>query len=368
MWNSNYITTFGNTSKTFLTLAGGRLAMGLSTDIGIDLGTSSVLVYIKGRGVVLCEPSMVAIEHPTQRLLAVGTEAHKMLGRTPGNIVAVKPLKAGVIADFEITEVMLKHYIATVGERRRLFRPRIAVCIPAGITSVEKKAVIDAVTQSGAREAYLIEEPRAAALGADLDIFSPSGSMVVDIGGGTTDIAVLSMGEIVEGTSVRIGGDKFDEAITRFIKKEFNLFIGERSAENIKINIGSVNCDRRNLQMEVRGRDLVTGLPRSQSITTRQVARALSEPVSAILQGIKQVLEKTPPELAGDIMDKGVILSGGGGLLDGLAIYLSQETGVPFYLAEDPVSCVVKGTARVFKYMPQLSSSLASNRKIASIL
>ncbi len=342
--------------------------MGFSTDIGIDLGTSNVLVYLKDRGVVLCEPSVVAIEHSTNRLLAVGIEAQKMLGRTPGNIVAVKPLKAGVIADFEITEVMLKHYIATLGERRRIFRPRIAVCIPAGITSVEKKAVIDAVIQAGARETYLIEEPRAAALGADLNIFTPSGSMVVDIGGGTTDIAVLSMGEIVEGSSVRIGGDRFDEAIARFIKKEFNLFIGERSAENVKINIGSVSCGHRNLQMEVRGRDLVTGLPRSQIITTDQVAGALSEPVSAILQGIKQVLGRTPPELAGDIMDKGVILSGGGGLLHGLTIYLSQKTGVPFYLTEDPISCVVKGTAGVFKFMPRLFGSLASSRKVASII
>ncbi|HHX86857.1 MAG TPA: rod shape-determining protein MreB [Firmicutes bacterium] len=342
--------------------------MALSTDIGIDLGTSSVLVYIIGRGVVLCEPSVVAMEHPTHRLLAVGTEAQKMLGRTPGNIVAVKPLKAGVIADFEITEIMLKHYITMVGERRRLFRPRITVCIPAGITSVEKKAVIDAVTQAGARETYLIEEPRSAALGAELDIFNPGGSMVVDIGGGTTDIAVLSMGEIVEGTSVRVGGEKFDEAITRYVKRELNLFIGERSAENIKINIGSVRCDGHNQHMEIRGRDLVTGLPRSQIITTHQVAKALSEPVSAILQGIKQVFGRTPPELAGDVMEKGVVLSGGGGLLDGLTSYLSKETGVPFYLAEDPISCVAKGTAKVFKYMPQLSSSLDSNRKIASIL
>lgn len=339
--------------------------MGLSTDIGIDLGTSYVLVYIDGRGVVLCEPSVVALEHPTQRLLAVGTEAQKMLGRTPGNIIAVKPLTAGVIADFEITEVMLKHYISSLGERRRLFRPRIAVCIPAGITSVEKKAVIDAVTQSGARETYLIEEPRAAALGADLDIFSPCGSMVVDIGGGTTDIAVLSMGEIVEGNSVRIGGNDFDEAICRYIKKEFNLFIGDQSAEKIKIDIGSVNCKSRNLQMDVRGRDLISGLPRSQIITTDQVASALSEPVSSILQGIVQVLGKTPPELAGDIMNKGIILSGGGSLLDGLAIYLSRETGVPFYLAEDPASCVVKGTAKVFRYMSRLSGSLAI--KVASI-
>lgn len=341
--------------------------MAFSSDIGIDLGTSTVLAYIKGRGVVLCEPSIVAMDHSTRRLLAVGIEAQKMLGRTPTNIIAIKPVQAGVVADFEVTEIMLKYVIASLGERRRLFRPRIAVCIPAGITSVEKKAVIDAVTQCGAREVYLIEEPRASALGAGLDIFSPSGSMVVDIGGGTTDIAVLSMGQVVEGTSVRVGGDQFDQSIARFVKEEFNLLIGERTAEKIKIKIGSLAGDERERQMEARGRDLATGLPCSQPITTRRLTGALLEPASVILQGIKLVMGKTPPELAGDIMDKGVILSGGGGLLDGLAAYLGQETGVPFYLAEDPAGCVVKGTARVFDHMSRLSSSLASSRQIASI-
>jgi rod shape-determining protein MreB len=340
--------------------------MALSTDIGIDLGTASILVYVRGRGIVLNEPSVVAIEQETQKVLAVGTAAQRMLGRTPGNIVAVRPLRNGVIADFDITEIMLKHYIAMAGEKKRLFRPRVVVCIPAGTTSVEQKAVIEAVSRTGARETYLIEEPRAAALGAGLDIFEPSGNMVVDIGGGTSDMAVLSMGEVVESASVRVGGDKFDEAIARFIKKEYNVLVGERTAELLKISVGSAHPNSRYLQADVRGRDLVTGLPRSVAIVTQQVVQALEEPLWAILQGIKQVLEKTPPELAGDIIEKGIVLTGGGALLDGFTRFLTQETGVPFYLAEDPISCVVKGTARVLENMAQLSDSLISSRKIAS--
>lgn len=340
--------------------------MAFSTDIGIDLGTASILVFIRGRGVVLNEPSVVAIEQQTQKVLAVGAEAQKMLGRTPGNIVAVRPLREGVIADFDITEIMLKHYIAMAGEKKRLFRPRVVVCIPAGTTSVEQKAVIEAIARTGARETYLIEEPRAAALGAGLDIFEPSGSMVVDIGGGTSDIAVLSMGEIVGSTSVRVGGDKFDEAITRYIKKEYNVLVGERTAESLKIAIGSAHPNSRYLQADVRGRDLVTGLPRSLTLTTQQVVKALEEPLWAILQGIKQVLEQTPPELAGDIIEKGIVLTGGGALLDGYSRFLTQETGVPFYLAEDPITCVVRGTAVVLENMAQLSESLISSRKIAA--
>ncbi|MEW5783554.1 MAG: rod shape-determining protein MreB [Bacillota bacterium] len=340
--------------------------MALSSDIGIDLGTASILVYIRGRGIVLNEPSVVAIEQQTQKVLAVGVEAQRMLGRTPGNIVAVRPLREGVIADFDITEIMLKHYIAMAGQKRRLIRPRVVVCVPAGTTSVEQKAVIEAVGRTGARETYLIEEPRAAAIGAGLDIFEPSGNMVVDIGGGTSDIAVLSMGEVVESASVRVGGDKFDEAITRFVKKEYNVLVGERTAESLKIAIGSAHPGSRYLQSDVRGRDLVSGLPRSLSITTQQVVLALEEPLWAILQGIKQVLEKTPPELAGDIIEKGIVLTGGGALLDGFTRFLTQETGVPFYLAEDPITCVVKGTAKVLENMNQLSDTLISSRKIAS--
>ena len=344
------------------------MTVALFTEMGIDLGTSSVLVYIRGRGIVLNEPAIVAIDRNTQRLLAVGSEAYKMLGRTPGNIVAVRPLRDGVIADFDITELMLKHFITMAGEKRRLFRPRIVACVPASVTSVEKKAVIDAIAQAGARETYLTEEPRAAAMGAGLNIFEPSGSMLVDIGGGTSDIAVLSMGEIVESASVRVGGNKMDEAIVRYIKKEFNVLIGERSAEALKIAIGSAHSHSRRLEMEIRGRDLLTGLPRSLTFTTLQVAEALSEPVAAILQGIKQVLEKAPPELAGDIIEKGVVMTGGGSLLDGFTRFLSQETGVPFYLAEDPISCVVKGAACVFENLPRLSDTLISSRKIASLV
>ncbi len=340
--------------------------MALSTDIGIDLGTATILVYIRGKGIVLNEPAVVAIEQQTERVLAVGAAAQKMLGRTPGNIVALRPLREGVIADFDNTEVMLKHYLSMALERRRLLRPRVVVCIPTRSTSVEKKAVLEAISRTGARETILIEEPRAAALGAGLNIFEPYGNMVVDIGGGTSDIAVLSMGEIVESASVRIGGDRFDEAIIRYIKTEFNILVGERTAESVKTAIGSAHPESRHLQAEIRGRDLVTGLPRSVTLTSRQVVQALEDPLQAILQGIKRVLERTPPELAGDIIDKGIILSGGGALLDGFARFLSQETGVPFYLAEDPISCVVKGTALAFENMGRFGESLLSSRKISA--
>lgn len=346
--------------------SGGGLILAFATDMGIDLGTSSILVFIRGKGIVLNEPSVVAIDQESQRVLAVGAEAQRMIGRTPGNIVAVRPLREGVIADFEITEVMLKHYISKAAQRRRLLRPRVVVCIPAGTTSVEQKAVIEAVTRTGARETYLIEEPRSAAMGAGLDIFEPSGCMVVDIGGGTTDIAVLSMGEVVESASVRIGGDKLDEAITVFIKNKHNVLIGERTAESLKKSIGSALKGNQRLKDEVRGRDMVNGLPRSITITTTQIVNAIEEPLGAILQGIKQVLERTPPELAGDIISKGVVLTGGGALLNGMARYFSQETGVPFYLAEDPIDSVVKGTAMVLENMNTLSESLISSRKIAS--
>ncbi|HOB28611.1 MAG: rod shape-determining protein [Dethiobacteria bacterium] len=336
--------------------------MAFSTDIGIDLGTASILVYVRGKGVVLNEPAVVAIEQQRQKVLAVGTTAQKMLGRTPENIVALRPLREGVIADFDIAEIMLKHCLARAMERRRFLRPRVVVCIPAGATSVEKKAVVEAIARTGARETFLIEEPRAAALGAGLNIFEPSGNMVVDVGGGTSDIAVLSMGEVVEGASVSIGGDKFDEAIIQFVKKEYDTLIGERTAESLKMKIGSAHPASHSLQAEVRGRDLVTGLPRSVTLSTSQVVQALEEPLWAILQGIKQVLERTPPELAGDIVNKGIVLSGGGALLDGFTQFLSQGTGVPFYLAEEPITCVVKGTAFVLENMARFGETLFSSR------
>lgn len=336
------------------------------TDMGIDLGTATVLVYLRGKGIVLKEPSVVAIEQQTRKVLAVGESAQQMLGRTPGNIVAIRPLREGVIADFDITEIMLKHFINEVCKRRRLLRPRVVVCIPAGTTSVEKKAVIEAVTRTGAKEAYLIEEPRAAALGAGLEIFEPSGNMIVDIGGGTTDIAVLSMGEIVVSCSVRVGGDKFDEAIARYIKKEFNLLIGERSAEALKIQIGSAFPGNRFLKTEVRGRDLVNGLPRSLELTTEHITEAISEPLWIIIQGVRQVLERTPPELAGDIIDKGIVLTGGGSLLDGLYKIIAQQTGVPVFLADDPIGSVAKGTGKALEYLDRLSSTLITTRNMST--
>ena len=338
--------------------------MAFSTDVGIDLGTTSILVYIRGRGIVLNEPAVVAIEQQIEKLLAVGTDAQKMLGRTPENIVALRPLREGVIADFDIAEIMLKQFLAMALNRRRFLRPRVVVCIPAGTTPVEQKAVVEAITRTGTREIFLIEEPRAAALGANLDIFEVSGSMVVDIGGGTSDIAVLSMGEMVEGTSVRTGGDKFDQAIAHFIKREYNLLIGERTAESLKISIASAHPQARDLETEVRGRDLLTGLPRPVKLTTAQLAGALEEPIGMILQGIKQVLEKIPPELAGDIINKGVVLSGGGALLDGFTRYLSQETGIPFYLAEEPQACVIKGTAFVLDDLARFRDILPSSRTL----
>ncbi len=340
--------------------------MWLSSDIGIDLGTASILVHLKGKGIVLHEPSVVAIDQGTRSVLAVGEEAQRMLGKTPGNIVAMRPLSDGVIADFDTTEIMLRHYIQKVKARRRLIRPRVVVCVPAVTTSVEQKAVMEALTRIGAREAYLIEEPRAAALGAGMDIFKPSGSMVVDIGGGTTDIAVLSLGGVVESTSVRVGGDRFDEAITRYIKKEYNILIGERTSENLKKQVGTAYRHSRELNMEVRGRDLVQGLPRAVTITTQEVLEALEELLEEIVQGVKQVMENTPPELSRDIVEKGVVLTGGGAMLDGLSQLLTVETGVPFYLAEDPVSSVVKGTAMVLEHMDDLSPSLVSTRKTGS--
>lgn len=315
-----------------------------SKDIGIDLGTANVLIHVKGRGVVLDEPSVVAIESETKRVLAVGEEARRMVGRTPGNIVAIRPLKDGVIADFEITELMLKHFIMKVGGKRWYSHPRILICAPTNITSVEQKAIREAAERSGAREVFLEEEPKAAAIGAGMDIFQPSGNMVVDIGGGTTDVAVLSMGDIVTSSSIKIAGDKFDEAIMRYIKSKYKLLIGERTSEDIKIKIGTVYSDSRKEEMDIRGRDMVTGLPLTVTIRSDEVKDALWEPVSAIVSAAKVVLERTPPELSADIIDRGVILTGGGAMLHGIDQLLADELKVPVLIADNPMSCVVRGT------------------------
>ncbi len=329
-------------------------------DIGVDLGTANVLVYIKGKGVVLREPSVVAIDRDSNKVLAIGEEARKMLGRTPGNIVAIRPLREGVIADYDTTESMLRHFIEKVAGRSFIFKPRIMVCIPSGVTTVEKRAVLEAAVQAGARKTYLIEEPLAAALGAGLDISEPYGAMVVDIGGGTTDVAVISLGGIVASESLRIGGDKFDDAIVRYVKKEYNMMIGERTAEEIKMNIGTAIRGRREGSMEVRGRDLLSGLPKTVRMSAVETGEALNEPVEAIVQCVKAVLEITPPELAADIMDRGIVMTGGGALLYALDELIQKETGIPTYLAEDPLSCVALGTGKALESIENLEDSLST--------
>ena len=329
-------------------------------DIGVDLGTANVLVYIKGKGVVLREPSVVAIDRDTNKVLAIGEEARKMLGRTPGNIVAIRPLREGVIADYDTTESMLRHFIEKVAGRSFIFKPRIMVCIPSGVTTVEKRAVLEAAVQAGARKTYLIEEPLAAALGAGLDISEPYGAMVVDIGGGTTDVAVISLGGIVASESLRIGGDKFDDAIVRYVKKEYNMMICERTAEEIKMNIGTAIRGRREGSMEVRGRDLLSGLPKTVRMSAVETGEALNEPVEAIVQCVKAVLETTPPELAADIMDRGIVMTGGGALLYALDELIQKETGIPTYLAEDPLSCVALGTGKALESIGNLEDSLST--------
>ena len=329
-------------------------------DIGVDLGTANVLVYIKGKGVVLREPSVVAIDRDSNKVLAIGEEARKMLGRTPGNIVAIRPLREGVIADYDTTESMLRHFIEKVAGRSFIFKPRIMVCIPSGVTTVEKRAVLEAAVQAGARKTYLIEEPLAAALGAGLDISEPYGAMVVDIGGGTTDVAVISLGGIVASESLRIGGDKFDDAIVRYVKKEYNMMIGERTAEEIKMNIGTAIRGRREGSMEVRGRDLLSGLTKTVRMSAVETGEALNEPVEAIVQCVKAVLETTPPELAADIMDRGIVMTGGGALLYALDELIQKETGIPTYLAEDPLSCVALGTGKALESIENLEDSLST--------
>lgn len=326
----------------------------ISKDIGIDLGTANVLIHVKGRGVVLDEPSVVAIEGDTKRVLAVGEEARRMVGRTPGNITAIRPLRDGVIADFEVTESMLRYFISRVGGKSWYSRPRILICAPTNITSVEQKAIREAAERSGGREVFLEEEPKAAAIGAGMDIFEPSGNMVVDIGGGTTDVAVLSMGDIVTASSIKMAGDKFDEAISKFVKAKYKLLIGERTAEDIKIAIGTVHPDGRQAEMDIRGRDMVSGLPKTISISASEVQEALEDPVTSIVAAAKSVLERTPPELSADIIDRGVILTGGGALLSGLDELLSQQLRVPVLVAEDPMHCVVKGTGIMLNNLDQV--------------
>lgn len=317
-----------------------------SVDIGIDLGTANLLVYIKGKGIVFNEPSVVAINKSKNKILAVGNEASEMIGKVPGNISVIRPLKEGVIANYTVTQKMLEFVVARVAGKSFFSKPRIMVSIPTGITSVEKRAVLEAALQAGASKTYLIEEPLAAALGAGLDISVPSGSMVIDIGGGTTDIAILSLGGVVVDSSIRVGGDAFDDAIVRYVKKVHNVLIGEPTAEEIKVKVATVHSEGRNEAIEVRGRDLVTGMPTTIKVTSADARAALREPVYSMIATIRGVLEKCPPELSADIVDKGMVLTGGGALLDGLAHLLTDETGIRTTVAENPLDCVALGTGK----------------------
>ena len=326
--------------------------MAAGTDIGIDLGTASVLVYVKGKGVVLKEPSVVAFDRNTNKIKAIGEEARLMLGRTPGNIVAVRPLRQGVISDYTVTEKMLSYFITrTVGKSLFGRKPRISVCVPSGATEVEKKAVEDATYQAGAREVSIIEEPVAAAIGAGIDIAKPCGNMIVDIGGGTADIAVISLGGVVVSNSIKVAGDDFDEAIVRFMRKKHNLLIGERTAEEIKINVGTVYKRPENLTMDVRGRNLVTGLPKTVTVTSEETEEALREPAYQIVDAVHNVLERTPPELAADISDRGIVLTGGGSLIQGLEELIEEKTGINTMTAEDPLTAVAIGTGKYIEYL-----------------
>ena len=329
----------------------------MSTDMGIDLGTATVLVYIKGKGIVLKEPSVVAIDTNTNKVLAVGEEARQMMGRTPGNIVAIRPLRDGVISDYDITEKMLKHFIRKACGKRRVGAPRVVICVPCEATEVEKRAVKDAAVNAGAKKVFLIEEPLAAAIGSGLDITKASGNMVIDIGGGTTDIAIISLGGMVVRSSIKVAGDSFDESIIRYIRKKHKLMIGERTAEQLKINIGTAYKREEDISMEIRGRDLITGLPKNISVSSEEMREALSEAVNAIAECTRSVLEKTPPELAADIADKGIIMTGGGALLNGLDKLIGEVTKVPVYVAQDSVSSVALGTGEVLNFLDKIDAS-----------
>lgn len=330
-----------------------------SNDIGIDLGTANTLVYVKDQGIVLREPSVVAVRSGTSQVLAVGDEAKRMLGRTPGNIVAVRPLKDGVIADFEMTESMLRHFISKV-HNRKWVRPRVVIAVPSGITEVEKRAVKESAGHAGAREVYLIEEPMAAAIGVGLPVQDPAGNMIIDVGGGTTEVALISLSGIVFSRSVRVAGDELDEAIAGYMKRAYNLMIGERTAEEIKIKIGSAYPMEKETSLEVKGRDLVAGLPKTLTITSQEVREALLEPISTIVESVRVTLERCPPELSADLVDRGLVLAGGGALLRGLDKLLQEETGLPVHVADDPLSAVAEGTGRALaeiKFLRQVASS-----------
>lgn len=333
-------------------------------DMGIDLGTANTLVFIKGKGIVIREPSVVAIQTNTKDVLAVGEEAKRMIGRTPGHIIAIRPLKDGVIADFDITQNMLKYFIRKATQKRSIFQPRVVVCVPSGVTEVEKRAVEEATIHAGARDAYLIEEPMAAAIGAGLPVQEPTGSMIVDIGGGTTEVAIISLGGIVTSKSIRIGGDELDESIVYYIKKEYNLMIGERTAEEVKIFIGSADVKDKESKMQIRGRDLISGLPKTIEVTSTEIHEALKEPISNIIDAIKITLEKTPPELASDIMELGIMLTGGGALLDGIDRLIKKETGMPVHIAENPLDCVALGTGKALDSIEILKKTISNNKRL----
>ena len=334
----------------------------LSSDIGIDLGTANTLVYVKDKGVVLREPSIVAVKAGTTQVLAVGDEAKRMLGRTPGNISAIRPLKDGVIADFEITEAMLRHFITKAHGNRRFVRPRVVIAVPSGITEVEKRAVKDSAMHAGAREVYLIEEPMAAAIGVGLPVTDPAANMIVDIGGGTTEVAIISLAGIVFSRSVRVAGDELDEAIVNYLKRAYNLFIGERTSEQIKLDLGSAYPLEKELTMEVKGRDLVAGLPKTVTITSQEIREALAEPVSRIVEAVRITLERCPPELSADLDDRGIVLAGGGALLRGLDKLITEETGLPVHVAEDPLSAVAEGTGKALQEIDFLRAVAATDR------
>jgi rod shape-determining protein MreB and related proteins len=333
--------------------------------MAVDLGTANTLVYVRGRGIVLSEPSVVAIDHRTNEVHAVGIEAKRMLGRTPGNISAIRPLKDGVIADFDVTEQMLKHFIRKV-HQNRWAHPRVVVCVPSGVTGVEKRAVVEATYSAGAREAQLIEEPMAAAIGAGLPVGEPTGSMVVDIGGGTSEVAVISLGGIVVAQSIRVGGDELDEAIINYVKREYKLMIGNQTAEEVKLEIGSAYPLREEVQAEIRGRDMISGLPKTVVLSSEDVRTALEEPLQQIIDAVKSTLDKTPPELASDIMDRGIMLAGGGSLLQGLDERLRQETEMPIHVAESPLTCVAVGSGRALEEFEVMRKSTRMSKRTRS--
>ncbi len=335
----------------------------LTNDIAIDLGTANTLVYVKGQGIVLNEPSVVAVDKRTDKVLAIGIAAKEMIGRTPYEISAIRPLKDGVIADFEVSEKMLSDFIKRVVKHRYLMKPRIIISVPSGITEVERRAVRDSAENAGAREVFLLAEPMAAAIGVGLPVDQPSGSMIIDIGGGTTEIAVIALSGIVNNTSIRIAGDELDDSIIIYLKKNYNLLIGERTAEEIKCKIGSAYPLEKEESMEIKGRDLVAGVPKTMKVSTSQIREAMAEPVTAIVEAVRQALEQTPPELASDILDRGIIMTGGGALLRGLDKRLRQETNLPVIVADDPLTCVVRGAGRCLENLPQYSKVLSKSRR-----